>query len=107
MIATDQLDADVLSAWRSLISGFPSLERARDTTQRFTSDELSADNLEQVSAQTRDRLRLLRSLHRVLTDYEKLGIPRLTMLHDIPLLVRTLKIADQQIRSGIGFQDLD
>ena len=79
MIATDQLDADVLSAWRSLISGFPSLERARDTTQRFTSDELSADNLEQVSAQTRDRLRLLRSLHRVLTDYEKLGIPRLTM----------------------------
>lgn len=107
MIANDQLDADVLSAWRSLISGFPSLERARETTQRFTSDDLSAEKLEQLSAQTRDRLLLLRSLHRVLTDYENLGIPKLTMLHDIPLLVRTLKIADQQIRSGIRFHDFD
>jgi hypothetical protein len=107
MIAPDRLDADVLSALRSLMSGFPSLQRARETTQRFISNEISPQDLDQARPETRERLTLLRSLHRVLTDYENLGVAAHTMLHDIPLLIRTLKSSDLQIRTGHGFQGLD
>lgn len=102
----DRLDADVLSALRSLISGFPSLQRACETTLRFAVPEVPPAELE-IKPETRERITLLRSLHHVLTDYKNLGVPESTMLHDIPLLVRSLKSADLQIRTGHGFQGLD
>lgn len=96
----DRLPSDVLSALRSLISGFPSLDRARDTTRRFAGIPASA----QADPVTRARLGLLRAVERVLDAYAELGVAPRTMLHDIPLLVHSIKAADQRIRNGEGFQ---
>lgn len=102
MTSTDRLDAEILSALRSLISGFPSLKRACETTQRFVEikGQQASGTLE---AKARDRLHLLEALCPLLETYMELGVPAGTMLHDIPLLVHGIKMADRQIREGRGF----
>jgi hypothetical protein len=102
MTSTHRLDAEVLSALRSIISGFPSLSRACETTQRFVELERLED-AETLNTRTRGRLQLLAALHPLLANYVTLGIPAGTMLHDIPLLVHGIKAADQRILDGQGF----
>ena len=101
MTSTHRLDAEVLSALRSIISGFPSLSRACETTLRFV--ELELDDAETLNKRTHGRLQLLAALHPLLADYVSLGIPAGTMLHDIPLLVHGIKAADRRILDGQGF----
>ncbi|MBV8048353.1 MAG: hypothetical protein JO171_14450 [Paludibacterium sp.] len=96
----DRLDAEALSALRSLLSGFPSLQRAHDTTRRYT-QPASPDAA--LAPATRARHYLLAALHPVLAQFMALGIPAGTMLHDVPLLLASIRHADKQIRDGHGF----
>jgi hypothetical protein len=103
MMSTDRLDTEVLSALRSLISGFPSLKRAGETTLRFVELKQQIDKQETLETKTQDRLNLLAALHPLLTTYMELGIPADTMLHDVPLLVHGIRMADRKILDGQGF----
>jgi len=103
MTTTDRLDTEVLSALRSLSSGFPSLARALQATERFLLREC---NQQHTAVVTQHRLTLLVDLNRVLNEFEQLGIPTNTLLRDIPLLLPGIIMAERKIQAGHGFTGL-
>jgi hypothetical protein len=96
----DRLDAEVLSALRSLLSGFASLQRAHETTRRYAA-ATAPDDL--TAPRTRSRRNLLAALHPLLAQFMALGIPPSTMLYDVPLLLASIRHADERIRQGYDF----
>jgi hypothetical protein len=104
MIAIDRLDSDSLSALRSLSSGFPSLQRALESAQRFSSLSIQPEELERLSDITKGRLAALEALATEFETLLRVGVPAQTKLYDIPFVMYCIRQADQRIREGHGFQ---
>ncbi|TDR82140.1 hypothetical protein [Paludibacterium purpuratum] len=107
MISTDRFDAEALSTLRSLISGFPSLKRAYESTGRYALEARTEAQLAALTPCTRARVALLAALHPLLAQLMALGIPATTLLHEVPFLLYSIKRADEDIRNGHEFHGFE